>query len=67
MNLPNSHARVIGFPALAAATSVSAQSLKVTGLIQSGNQITITVRNTGSSTTFRRDGSASSPASFPPQ
>lgn len=35
-----------------------AQSLKVTGLSQSGNQITITVQNTGASTSFRLEGSS---------
>ena len=44
---------------LAFAANATAQSLKVTGLTHSGNQITITVQNTGSSTQYRLDGSPS--------
>ena len=43
--------------ALTLAATASAQSLKVTGLSQAGSQITITVQNTGASTSFRLDGS----------
>lgn len=44
---------------LAFAADASAQSLKVAGLTHSGNQITITVQNTGNSTQYRLDGSPS--------
>ena len=44
---------------LAFAAPASGQALKVTGLAQAGNQLTITVQNTGASTAFRLDGSPS--------
>lgn len=43
--------------ALAFAATASAQALKVTGVTQAGNQITITIQNTGNSTSYRLDGS----------
>lgn len=45
--------------ALALTDSASAQSLKVTGLTQAGNQVTITIQNTGNSTGYRLEGSPS--------
>ncbi len=57
MNHPLSSTSFAAGLALALASTSSAQSLKVTGLTQSGNQITITVQNTGGSTGYRLEGS----------